>query len=91
MCTGKCSARRLVAVFACRWPYMWSDDRPPTAAADNLMARYTDSPGYWGGLVSQRRGIQSRFFQFDGQHVLTDETGTVTDNYVHTACGEEKG
>ena len=46
------------------------------------------------GLASQRRGTVSRFFGFDGQQnapVLTDSTGAVTDSYVYTAFGEERG
>lgn len=59
-----------------------------------MQARYTDSTGTWGGLVSQRRGTESRFLGFDGQQnapVPRDETGAVTDSYVYTAFGEEKG
>ncbi len=67
---------------------------PGDGGRHRLRGRLTDFPGSWGGLVSQRRGAQSRFFGFDGQQnarVLTDEAGNVTDSYVYTAFGEEKG
>jgi len=59
-----------------------------------VQAHYTDFPGAWGGLVSMRQGGASRFFAFDpsqNTRALTDGSGNVTDTYVYTAFGEEKG
>jgi YD repeat-containing protein len=59
---------------------------------------YTDFPGYWGGLVSMNvpatKGGVSHFYGFDGQQnarLLTDGSASVTDTYVYTAFGVEKG
>src|SRR5579864_4340066 len=43
-------------------------------------AHYTDFPGAWGGLASQRRGTESRFFGFDSQastRILVSIAGAV--------------
>jgi RHS repeat-associated protein len=55
-------------------------------------ARYTDFPGRWGGLSSQRRGSVSSFYGVDPQanvRVLADSTGAVSDSYLFSAFGEE--
>ena len=57
-----------------------------------LQAQYTDNPGYWGGLVSQRRSGVSSFYSADmSQNIrlLTDVNGTVTDTYLYDAFGVE--
>ncbi len=54
--------------------------------------QYTDFPGYWGGLSSQRRGGASGFFGYDSQgssRILVSVGGVVTDNYSFKAFGEE--
>ncbi len=56
------------------------------------MAHYTDFPGAWGGLTSQRRGGASGYFGFDSQastRILVSEAGVVTDRYAFTGFGEE--
>ncbi|HEV2474361.1 MAG TPA: RHS repeat-associated core domain-containing protein, partial [Chthonomonadales bacterium] len=55
-------------------------------------AHYTDFPGMWGGLASQRRGTASSFYGFDSQQssrVLVSVAGLVTDSYSYKAFGEE--
>ncbi len=44
-------------------------------------AVYTHEPGPFGGLISERRGGQSRYYRYDGlgsTRQLTDSTGQVT-------------
>jgi RHS repeat-associated protein len=53
---------------------------------------YTDSPGYWGGLVSQRRSGATSFYGFDLQtstRVLVSSAEQTTDAYDLKAFGEE--
>jgi YD repeat-containing protein len=67
-------------------------DTDPSGVVTTLI--YTDFPGYWGGLVTVNQGGASHYYGFDGQQnarILTDSTGTVTDSYVYTAFGVEKG
>jgi hypothetical protein len=55
-------------------------------------AHYSDYPGMWGGLSSQRRGSVSSFYGVDQQanvRVLADSTGTISDSYLFKAFGEE--
>jgi RHS repeat-associated protein len=57
----------------------------------NTMASYTYEPGRYGPLISQHRGGQSSYYQFDGQgsrRQLTDANQNVTDSAVYTAFGE---
>ena len=75
--------------------FVWDEQNVlvETNGAGVVQARYTDSPGTWGGLVSLRQGGASRFFAFDpsqNARALTDQTGAVTDTYVYTAFGTEK-
>ncbi len=63
--------------------------------------RYTDSPGMWGGLVSEWQSAQlinswdaagSSFYGYDSQsstRLLTNASGVVTDNYAYRAFGTE--
>ena len=63
--------------------------------------RYTDSPGMWGGLVSEWQSAQlidswdaagSSFYGYDSQsstRQLTNASGVVTDNYAYRAFGTE--
>ncbi len=55
-------------------------------------AHYTDFPGVWGGLASERRGATSSFYGFDQQantRILASINGNVTDDYLYEAFGEE--
>ena len=55
-------------------------------------AHYTDFPGMWGGLTSERSGGVSSFYGFDqqgGVRVLLSLDGSVTDAYLYKAFGEE--
>ena len=55
-------------------------------------AHYTDFPGVWGGLASERRGGVSSFYGFDQQsntRILVSPAGAVTDGYLYKAFGEE--
>jgi len=55
-------------------------------------AHYTDFPGYWGGLASQRRSGVSSFYGFDPQanaRLLITLAGMVSDSYLYRAFGEE--
>jgi RHS repeat-associated protein len=54
-------------------------------------AVYTQEPGPFGGLISERRGNQSRYYHYDGlgsTRQLTDATGQVTDTYLYEAYGQ---
>lgn len=58
----------------------------------NTVAQYTDNPGYWGGLTSQRRGTQSSFYGFDlsaNTRLLTSATGARLVSYLYDAFGVE--
>ncbi len=56
------------------------------------LAQYTDYPGVWGGLSSQRRGATSSYYAFD----LSANTralfngGGITDRYLYEAFGVEQ-
>ncbi len=55
-------------------------------------AHYSDSPGEWGGLASERRGSVSSFYGFDQQsntRILVSIGGNITDSYLYKAFGEE--
>ena len=55
-------------------------------------AHYTDFPGEWGGLASERRSGVSSFYGFDqpaNTRILSSLDGNVTDNYLCKAFGEE--
>jgi RHS repeat-associated protein len=57
-----------------------------------LIAHYSDYPGVWGGLASQRRGASSSFYGFDMQwttRLLASILGAVADTYVCDAFGVE--
>ncbi len=63
-----------------------------TDTSNVIQARYTDFPGYWGGLTSQNRSGTSSFYGYDSQGsvcILTNSAGTPTDSYVYTAFGVE--
>ena len=53
---------------------------------------YTDFPGVWVGLSSQRRCGVSGFYGFDQQsnsRILVSPSGAITDDYLYKAFGEE--
>lgn len=55
-------------------------------------AHYTDSPGIWGGLTSQRSAGSSQFFGFDMQgntRLLAGENGGVNERHDYSAFGEQ--
>ncbi|HET6387056.1 MAG TPA: RHS repeat-associated core domain-containing protein, partial [Armatimonadota bacterium] len=63
-----------------------------TDASGLTQAHYTDHPGMWGGLASQRRSGASSFFGFDQQansRVLVTSAGGPSDSYLYGAFGEE--
>ena len=63
-----------------------------TDAGIVTQAHYTDFPGMWGGLTSERRGDVSSFYGFDQQsnaRILVSPAGAVTDSYLYKAFGEE--
>ena len=60
--------------------------------AGAIQAAYTGFPGYWGGLVSQRRAGASSFYGFDpagAVRLLSSAAGAVTDEYLFKAFGDE--
>jgi len=53
-------------------------------------AVYTNEPGQFGGLISERQGGQSQYYHFDvigSTRQLTNSTGQVTDSYLYDAFG----
>ena len=55
-------------------------------------AHYTDFPGVWGGLASERRSGVSSFYGFDQQsntRILASINGNVTDGYLYKASDED--
>jgi len=55
---------------------------------------YTNEPGPYGPLMSQRRGGQTNYYHFDGQgstRQMTDASQNVTDSARYSAFGEVLG
>ena len=51
-----------------------------TDGTGNTTAVYTNEPGQFGGLISERQGNQSQYYHYDGlgsTRQLTDGTGQV--------------
>jgi RHS repeat-associated protein len=74
--------------------YVWDDENVLLELDGSLVTqvRYTDFPGFWGGLASQRRSGVSNFYGFDLQansRILVSVGGAITDNYTFKAFGEE--
>jgi RHS repeat-associated protein len=74
--------------------YIWDEVNDTLLAetdeAGNTIAEYTHEPGQFGGLISERRANQSRYYHYDGlgsTRQLTDATGQVTDSYLYDASG----
>jgi len=63
-------------------------------AAGSTTAVYTNEPGPYGPLMSQRRGGQTNYYHFDGQgstRQMTDASQNVTDSARYSAFGEVLG
>jgi RHS repeat-associated protein len=61
-------------------------------ASQTLVAQYTNWPGVWGQLISQRRGSTTTWYNADNQmnvRTLTNSVRTVTDRYQYEAFGDE--
>ena len=74
--------------------FLWDDQNVliEQDASGALQAQYTNDPGIWGGLASQRRSGASSFFGPDQQgsaRILVSNAGLVTDNYSYKAFGVE--
>jgi RHS repeat-associated protein len=53
---------------------------------------YVQEPSQYGGLLSEQRGGETRYYHQDhlgSTRFLTDETGTVTDTFAYDAWGNE--
>jgi len=56
------------------------------------IARYVQEPELYGEVISQERGGETRYFNYDGEGntcELTDENENVTDTYEYSAFGKE--
>jgi len=56
------------------------------------IARYLQEPKLYGEVISQERGGQTRYYNYDGEGntcELTDENQNVTDTYEYSAFGKE--
>jgi RHS repeat-associated protein len=63
-----------------------------TNTSNAVQARYTNYPGYWGGLASQNQSGVSSYYGFDSQgctRILVSAAGQVTDSYSNKVFGEE--
>ena len=61
-----------------------------TDGSGNPTAVYTNEPGQFGGLISERQGGQSKYYHYDGlgsTRQLTNSNGQVTDSYLYDAFG----
>jgi RHS repeat-associated protein len=61
-----------------------------TDGSGNPTVVYTNEPGRFGGLISQRQGGQPQYYHYDAlgsTRQLTDSTGQVTDTYLYDAFG----
>jgi RHS repeat-associated protein len=72
--------------------FVWDGDSYTleTDASGGTVAAYTNHPGRFGTLVSQRRSATSAWFHFDGARStrsLSASTGTATDQFAYTAWG----
>ena len=74
--------------------YVWDGENVllEANASQVTQIHYTDNPGIWGGLASQRQSGTSDFYGFDSQgssRILMSIGGIITDNYSYKAFGEE--
>jgi len=61
-----------------------------TDGSGNPTAVYTNEPGQFGALISERQGNQSQYYHYDGlgsTRQLTNSTGELTDSYIFDAFG----
>lgn len=59
---------------------------------DETIARYVQEPSLYGEAISQERGGETRYYNYDGEgntSELTDANQNVTDSYEYSAFGEE--
>ena len=74
--------------------YLWDQENVLAELDQNRVtqAQYTQFPGEWGGLVSQRRSGTSSFYGFDltgNTRALLSPAAGVTDRYRYKAFGDE--
>jgi len=74
--------------------YIWDDQNLIQEVDDtsNIEAEYTLNPQAYGNLISQRRDGDSTFYHYDAlgsTQSLTDQTGTVENEYTYSAFGQE--
>ena len=74
--------------------YLWDQENVLAELDQNRVtqAQYTQFPGEWGGLVSQRRSRTSSFYGFDlagNTRALLSPAAGVTDRYRYKAFGDE--
>lgn len=77
--------------------YVWDPEDDNIALekddAGDVTVVYTQEPGLYGNLISQRRAGQTSYYHFDAlgsTRALTDENENVTDTYLNDAWGVEK-
>ena len=74
--------------------YVWDEDNIlyETDGANAVTAEYTNTPQYYGNLISEYRNGTTYTHYYDAQGstlALTDNAGTVTDTFAYTAWGEQ--
>ena|GEM_PF-3071279 len=74
--------------------FLWDDQNLIQELDDTgtVEAEYTLNPQPYGDLVSQRRDHDSTFYHYDAlgsTQSLTDQTGTVENEYTYSAFGKE--
>ena len=74
--------------------YLWDMENVLLMSHNTLnavSAKFTDFPGYWGGLVSQQTGYPGTYFVTDlsgNVREVVDASFNVTDKFVFRAFGE---
>ena len=74
--------------------YIWDDQNiiQEVDGTNAIEAEYTLNPQAYGNLISQRRDGDSTFYHYDAlgsTQSLTDQTGTVENEYTYGAFGQE--
>ena len=74
--------------------YIWDEVNDTvlmeTNSSGTPTAVYTNEPGQFGGLISERQGGQSQYYHFDAigsTRQLTNSAGQVTDSYLYDGFG----
>lgn len=74
--------------------YFWDEQEDNVVReydeANNTLASYTTEPTLYGSVLTQDRGGEKRYFQFDGignTNALTDSSGSETDTRRYSAFG----